>query len=882
MLFPFFCLESMISISTETQYIVEPNVNIKIVVTIKLYRNVSSVELFFGDETASKIYENELYIDNSTDTTAVFDKLYSSQGNYTLKASVMYAGVEYQKVTDIYVWEQLYVILTVPNKVFSTEETVSFSFRNVPREDFNYAIDFGNGESITYNKSTYEDDFNSNTHFSQMYYLPGTYQVTLTAWNVLYSQSYSLDIYLQVRIPYKALSLRPYNETIPIPDGRIEFLLRYSSSKPNPTDVVCKYHYGDIEETEYVDFTNNSSFAKEHFYSTAGTNIVLFRCFNTVSSESVRSIITVKSYSLKEFDFSYNRPTPMSMALKRVTPSDEYRHYYRSVVVPVNVTFTITLLDFRWFPPGIEVWWDFDDETGLDNFILKDQTRTHVFSSRRGTYHMTVKMNDSNSGLQYKHNVHITLGVIAFSCYPSAFDLRSENVSLIATGIQGDSNYTFDVDSMDLILPYLNFDNVKNNLNKDWRTFKNTTKYSKYGFYMPSVLGSNGERVYVDQPIIADLSLSDGLELVVVPHNVPLPPGSVTFRIELRENQRDRPFVTCNMTSGDAVDRVSVFYKKQNVTRLNPVVFKYTYTSLGNHTATLVCTNYISSKKWMKTVSVINKCFNYNGVYDRQYSIPTDPMYVYTSENTYIANKMHIMCDDDLEFNWTFFRANIVGKTNESVNYENPMKPLKGVLFAKQGTFVEGLYYLLLNITLKSTWITEYTYIQFLERKPFAYIQHGHYRISNKKGKISFNAIEKSHASYGHYGENLNLTFTWSCERYLPNYFVCDYYYYSIHLQDSPFMLWFVSHLYLFYFYLRISAISLSGEEILIHDQIIDECSLLTVGHGIAEFSDIPTDIAQYAITVTVNEGPSQDTFTQILSVQDDKITMISIKYECI
>lgn len=126
MLFPFFCLESMISISTETQYIVEPNVNIKIVVTIKLYRNVSSVELFFGDETASKIYENELYIDNSTDTTAVFDKLYSSQGNYTLKASVMYAGVEYQKVTDIYVWEQLYVILTVPNKVFSTEETVSF------------------------------------------------------------------------------------------------------------------------------------------------------------------------------------------------------------------------------------------------------------------------------------------------------------------------------------------------------------------------------------------------------------------------------------------------------------------------------------------------------------------------------------------------------------------------------------------------------------------------------------------------------------------------------------------------------------------------------------------------------------------------------------
>lgn len=94
MLFPFFCLESMISISTGTQYIFEPNVNIKIVVTIKLYRNVSSIELFFGDGTSSKIYENELYIDNSTDTTAVFDKQYNSQGNYTLKALVMYAGVQ--------------------------------------------------------------------------------------------------------------------------------------------------------------------------------------------------------------------------------------------------------------------------------------------------------------------------------------------------------------------------------------------------------------------------------------------------------------------------------------------------------------------------------------------------------------------------------------------------------------------------------------------------------------------------------------------------------------------------------------------------------------------------------------------------------------------
>lgn len=82
-------------------------------------------------------------------------------------------------------------------------------------------------------------------------------------------------------------------------------------------------------------------------------------------------------------------------------------------------------------------------------------------------------------------------------------------------------------------------------------------------------------------------------------------------------------------------------------------------------------------------VLVINKCFNYNGVYDCQYLILIDLMYVYILENIYIVNKMYIMCVDDLEFNWIFFRVNIVGKINESVNYENLMKLLKGVLFVK-------------------------------------------------------------------------------------------------------------------------------------------------------------------------------------------------------
>lgn len=200
-------------------------------------------------------------------------------------------------------------------------------------------------------------------------------------------------------------------------------------------DVVCKYYYGDIEEIEYVDFINNSLFVKEYFYLMVGIKNVLFLCFNDVSSEFVRFIIIVKFYSLKEFDFLYNRLMLMSMVLKWVIFFDEYCYYYCFVVVLVNVIFIIILLDFRWFFFGIEVWWDFDDEIGFDNFILKDQMRIYVFFLRCGMYYMIIKMNDFNFGLQYKYCVYIIFGVIVFFCYLLVFDFRFENVSLIVIGI---------------------------------------------------------------------------------------------------------------------------------------------------------------------------------------------------------------------------------------------------------------------------------------------------------------------------------------------------------------------------------------------------------------------------------------------------------------
>lgn len=760
------CLDPQISISAGMFDSLEPNKNIPIVVTIMVQRNISLVNLVlnYGDGYSEERILPWVYSIPSG-TISEFYHQYTQQGKYKVTADLLHDGKSYSAERLIDVWENLLVILIAPKSAFPAGEEIQLKLYYVPRYNFRYTIDFGNNQTIFYKRGTYQDEYTHETSFSQTYYNPGTYKIVFIAWNDKYTKENSLNIDIQVRIPYDSLSLQPKTETIPLPDGRIELILEYSSSEPEPTSVVCNYDFGDSREVENVLFTNNSYIVKEHIYSTAGTKNVEFVCSNDVSSEKVESVITVRSYNLREFIFSYENPTPMSMTLERVSPTKEYRHYYRSVTVPVNVTFNISLQDFRWFPPGIHVTWDYDDETTPDIFVLKHKRRTHQFSSTRRAYRMTVKMVDSNSGAIFIHYLTIRLGVIHFSCYPTSFDLRFENITLIAFGIEGIASYTFLPDADTLILPYPGFDYAMNNVNMMKPIYKNMARYFHFGFYMPSVLGSNGEVVIVDQPIIADMSLLDGLDLVIQPHLIPLPPGKTTFIIKLKSGQRDRPFTHCNMTAGDAVDRDSVFYKEQNITSLHPLIFDYTYTSLGNHTATIVCTNYISHKKWVRQVAVMNKCFDYNGIYDRQYSVPKEPMHVLTSEKIYIANKMHIMCDELPVFKWTFFKGSSIGKTNVTISYKNPMKPLKGRLLIKDRTFYEGLYYLLLNVTLQKTWITEYTYINFWKKKPSVYIDGGNHRIALRNENITFKA-RGSHGPLGEYGESLGLEFSWNCKRY--------------------------------------------------------------------------------------------------------------------
>ncbi|XP_062621693.1 uncharacterized protein LOC134283266 [Saccostrea cucullata] len=451
----------------------------------------------------------------------------------------------------------------IVKSIAAVDEWIYFYFKSI-RFNFHFILDFGDETNYKHESGTYWKSFSD--YFSSLrhsYSSPGIYNVTWTIWNTMYTEVRYKVIRVEYPIPNGSLSIYPLTEYIQIPDGKSELTLHYSSEKPNPTNVRCIFQYGEWEETQSVNLTNGIPIWKVYFYESAGQKNVNFTCTNDLTSQSVNATMYVESYKLSEFEFEYETPVPMNMTLERVEPTEEYRHYYRSVSVPVNVTFTISLKKFERFPSGITVIWDFGDNSPVEEFPLVSKTRTHTFFVKRGTYTMAIEIGS-------KYNTHIlhrniTLGVIQFSCYPTEFDFRYTNVTFAAKGIPGAAIYTFYTDSSSTIYRGSSYNAINNVMNVSIYT----VEYLEYGFYFPSVYGY-GERVYLDQPLIADYKLEDRLYLDVRPYPNPLPPGDITLRVRTLSRE-PRPYVTCILKAGDAVDRDSVFYKTQNITKTQPI-----------------------------------------------------------------------------------------------------------------------------------------------------------------------------------------------------------------------------------------------------------------------------------------------------------------------
>jgi hypothetical protein len=151
-----------------------------------------SLVLDFGDNTNTVI---SLSVDAFTlkpsfNTT----RQYTIQGNYTVSANLTSPiGSEILEST-IYVWDKLAVNLSsqVVKKVY---ENITFEFGNTPNSNFLYIVEYGDGETRQNNESDLYRSYDLQS-WNKSYEDPDLYNVTLIAWNPLYSSFYSYLIYV--------------------------------------------------------------------------------------------------------------------------------------------------------------------------------------------------------------------------------------------------------------------------------------------------------------------------------------------------------------------------------------------------------------------------------------------------------------------------------------------------------------------------------------------------------------------------------------------------------------------------------------------------------------------------------------------------------------
>lgn len=121
-------------------------------------------------------------------------KQYPIQGNYTIIANLTSPLGSEVFSSTVYVWDKLTVNVSseVEKKVF---ENITFEFQNTPNSNFLYILSYGDGDI---RQNNYSDlfrpyDFRS---WNKSYNYPNDYNVSLYAWNPVYSSFHSYIIHV--------------------------------------------------------------------------------------------------------------------------------------------------------------------------------------------------------------------------------------------------------------------------------------------------------------------------------------------------------------------------------------------------------------------------------------------------------------------------------------------------------------------------------------------------------------------------------------------------------------------------------------------------------------------------------------------------------------
>ncbi|XP_062620648.1 uncharacterized protein LOC134282235 [Saccostrea cucullata] len=281
-----------------------------------------------------------------------------------------------------------------------------------------------------------------------------------------------------------------------------------------------------------------------------------------------------------------------------------------------------------------------------------------------------------------------------------------------------------------------------------------------------TLLNETTEYAYSTTQLAVDYDLSGGSLILTSGNNpVSLPPGSNTLSLQGLLGDAATEF-TCNISTGDKLNRTQFSYDLVESKEIS-ISISYKHDSLGTMTSTAHCYNSISELRTNLTLEVVNPCFRINERFDRQYSMPDTPLEASVTEDLIIFSRSVINCEEMGSLDWTVEYADIQsrGIIYTNVNFKNLADPLTNVMLIPKYSLKPGLYKITSLISVKDTWLEEYTFVKFTLPPPTAFIEGGD-SVSAKGNtytEIILNAVDVSYQQ--EIGDGGGLTYSWTCRR---------------------------------------------------------------------------------------------------------------------
>ncbi|XP_046352099.2 uncharacterized protein LOC124132288 [Haliotis rufescens] len=288
----------------------------------------------------------------SAGATNKFNCKFIKQGNYSIDVTISSAVSSENFTFEAVVCDNLTITIDVDKTAWAVGEPVIVNMNTLPTSGFKYRVDMGDGTSIHSNEAdSVLVSLNTFTAIpAQLYNTPGTYTVSLYAYNQCYSVSSSVVLVVEYKIPPCNLVIVP-NRKIMTPDDTttFSFVTQSGTTADNPTNVTCTWNLGDgtpvTDQLTEMDFSSRSTgYVITHDYTTAeGTVNYQINCENRVSNARFNATVDVVIVRAADFSVTFEPVTPLPEGT--CTNFDFKLSFHDIPKVPNDVNYTVNYAD---------------------------------------------------------------------------------------------------------------------------------------------------------------------------------------------------------------------------------------------------------------------------------------------------------------------------------------------------------------------------------------------------------------------------------------------------------------------------------------------------------------------------------------------------------